>query len=307
MDANTVRLIINKGVRSRALYRIMLERLTEPLHLNLAAAFVAAFGGFRSKVAFDLVYKQPYAWGILQAADQAKDYGHKSVTVVEAGVAAGAGLMSMARIAERAARITGVDIRVVGLDGGTGMPPPQDYRDHPDLYLAGDYPMDEAALRKALPPHCSLLVGPLKEMVARLLAQLEGPIGFLAADLDYFSSTLTVLDLFTSEPDRYLMAPMIYFDDVCYKQHNMWCGELGAINEFNRAHEFRKIDRHRFLRSDRVFKNARWIDQIYIMHPLDHPWRQKPYRAWSQRVLGNYFLSGNVARDKLILPDKLAH
>ena len=52
----------------------MLERLTEPLHLNMAAAFIAAFGGFHAKVAFDLVYKQPYTWGILRAADQARDY-----------------------------------------------------------------------------------------------------------------------------------------------------------------------------------------------------------------------------------------
>jgi hypothetical protein len=81
MDAvHTVRLLINKGLRSHVLRRIMQERLTEPLHLNVAAAFVAAPGGFRAKVAFDLVYKQPYAWGILHAADHAKDYGHKSIT-----------------------------------------------------------------------------------------------------------------------------------------------------------------------------------------------------------------------------------
>jgi hypothetical protein len=61
MDVNTVRLIINKGVHHRVLRRVMVERLTEPLHLNMASAFVAVFGGFRAKVAFDLVYKQPYA------------------------------------------------------------------------------------------------------------------------------------------------------------------------------------------------------------------------------------------------------
>jgi len=81
-------------------------------------------------------------------------------------------------------------------------------------------------------------------------------------------------------------------------------GRTGAaINEFNRSHELRKIDRYRFLRSDRVFKNARWIDQIYVMHLLDHPWRQKPYHSWSRRLLGNYFLSGDVAHDQLIQPE----
>lgn len=37
--------------------RIMRERLTEPIHLNFAALLVSVFGGFRSKVDFDLVLR----------------------------------------------------------------------------------------------------------------------------------------------------------------------------------------------------------------------------------------------------------
>ena len=300
MGTRTFRLLVNKVLRPNVLRRVMLERLTEPLHLNLASALIAMLGSFRLKVAFDLVYKQPYAWGILRAAKHARDTGQKSVTVVEAGVAAGAGLMSMCRIAERTAKATGIDVWVVGLDGGNGMPPPQDYRDHPDVYLAGDYPMDEATLRKALPASCSLLVGPLGETVDRVLAELRGPIGFVAVDLDYFSSTVAVLKLFTGPTDCYLTVPAIYFDDVYDERHNSWCGELAAISEFNLAHEFRKINRYRFLRKERIFKQASWIDQIYIAHLLDHPWRQKPYRPWSQRILGNYFLAEGTTHDKLV-------
>jgi hypothetical protein len=65
MDFNTVRLLVNKGIRRRVLRRLMLERFTEPVHLNVAAVFVAACGSFRAKVAFDLVYEAPYAWGII--------------------------------------------------------------------------------------------------------------------------------------------------------------------------------------------------------------------------------------------------
>jgi len=183
------------------------------------------------------------------------------------------------------------------------MPAPLDFRDHPDMYLPGDYPMDEAVLRKALPANGSLLVGPIADTVGRLLAELKGPIGFAAFDLDYYSSTLAALDTFAGPPGNYLPVPMTYFDDVYDQRHNPWCGELAAINEFNGAHELRKIDRFRFLRKERIFKNASWIDQIYVAHILDHPWRKKPYRLWSQRVLGNYFLDGEAARDKLLMPD----
>jgi hypothetical protein len=63
------------------------------------------------------------------------------------------------------------------------------------------------------------------------------------------------------------------------------------------------LGHYRFLRNERIFKNAAWIDQIYVMHLLDHQWRRKPYKAWSQRVLGNYFLPGKAGRDQLIRPE----
>jgi hypothetical protein len=33
----------------------------------------------------------------------------------------------------------------------------------------------------------------------------------------------------------------------------------------------RKLARDTFLRSRRVFKNAVWLDQIFLLHVLDHP------------------------------------
>ena len=52
-----------------------------------------------------------------------------------------------------------------------------------------------------------------------------------------------------------------------------WAGELLAINEFNAEREMRKIEQYRFLRLRRIFKNARWIDQIFILpsfQPFSH-------------------------------------
>jgi hypothetical protein len=44
------------------LRHIAAERLTEPLHLNVIAAFVLVFGTFRAKVAFDLVLRRQFAF-----------------------------------------------------------------------------------------------------------------------------------------------------------------------------------------------------------------------------------------------------
>lgn len=250
------------------------ERLTEPLHLNLLALFVQAFGSFRTKVAFDLVRPRKYAFAILEAAKSARKLGKREVTIIEFGVAAGGGLLSMCDLARRVTDFAQVQIKVVGFDTGAGMPPPVDYRDHPDLYQAGDFPMDQEALRKKLPANARLVIGELRDTVPRFLAELspEAPIGFAAIDVDYYSSALEALGVFADPtPSKYLPLPILYLDDIVLPSHSRFSGELLAVEEFNAAHDFRKIDQHRFLRSQRIFKQAKWIDQIFLLHVFDHP------------------------------------
>jgi len=250
------------------------ERATEPLHLNLLALFVQVFGSFSSKVAFDLVRPRKYAFGTLEAARGARDQGKREVTIIEFGVAAGGGLLGMCDLAKRVTEITGVKIKVVGFDTGVGMPPPVDYRDHPDLYQAGDFPMDQESLRKKLPSNARLIIGELGDTVPRFLAELntEAPIGFVAVDVDYHSSAVAALQIFADPiPSKYLPLPILYLDDIVLPSHSRFSGELLAVEEFNAAHQLRKIDQHRFLRSQRIFKQARWIDQIFLLHVFDHP------------------------------------
>ena len=250
------------------------ERATEPLHLNLLALFVQVFGSFSSKVAFDLVRPRKYAFGTLEAARGARELGKRGVTIIEFGVAAGGGLLGMCDLAQRATAITGVEVKVVGFDTGVGMPAPVDYRDHPDLYQAGDFPMDQEALRKKLPANARLIMGELGDTVPRFLAELnpEAPIGFAAIDVDYYSSAVEALRIFADPmPSKYLPLPILYLDDIVLPSHSRFSGELLAVEEFNAVHQYRKIDQHRFLRSQRIFKQARWIDQIFLLHVFDHP------------------------------------
>ncbi len=261
-------------LRREVLWSFLCGRFSEPLHLNLMAALVKLFGSYRAKVAFDVTQRHHYAYCTLRAADEARRLGLRSLTVVEFGVAAGAGLLALCDISRRVTACTGIEISVVGFDTGKGLPAPGDYRDHPELYQSGDYPMDPTRLRQWLGANATLILGNLKETIPAFTRQLDpvSPVGFAAIDVDYYSSTCDALRLFM-EPDaaKYLPRPALYLDDINQEAHNSWCGELLALREFNRRSEFRKIEADRFIRERRLFKRGSWLDKIYLLHVLDHP------------------------------------
>jgi hypothetical protein len=274
-----LRYTLSRALRPRRLKAFARDRLGEPLLFNLASIPVAAFGSFRSREAFELINRPHYAWGLLDAADSAAAAGLSGVLALEFGVAAGAGLLNMASIAERVSTVTGVDIRVVGFDTGQGMPPPADYRDHPDHYFTGDFAMDVERLRAALPPRASLVLGDIAETAKAFVDDVDPrrPIGFVALDVDYWSSTAAALKVFEhSQPARYLPRTPLYLDDITFASHNRWCGEVLAVEEFNQRNQWRKIERYRFLAHERLFRRSMWIDQIYNLHVLDHPSRSTP-------------------------------
>lgn len=284
--------VLKRLMRKGQLRKVFVERLTEPLHLNLLSLFVAMFGGYRTKVAWDLVVRQQYAFPILYAADAAKKYGFNRVTVVELGVAGGAGLLNMCRIAERTRAATGIDIRVVGFDTGKGMPPALDYRDLPECFQEGDFPMDFPRLRASLPPFAELIIGDVAETVPEFARRLsaEAPLGFVAVDVDYYSSAKLALQILTGDVGGLLPLIPVYLDDIGVDGSNPWTGELLAVNEFNAEHELRKIAPFTLLRSRRIFKNTQWIDRMFAAHIHDHPLRSPAVRRPRQWVLGNEYL-----------------
>lgn len=264
--------ILRRLTHPQKLKKVFVERLTEPLHLNLISAFVAAFGSYRAKVEWDLIVRQQYAFPILFAADAARASGLSRITIVEFGVATGAGLLNMCSIAERTKAATGVEFRVVGFDTGKGMPPATDYRDLPEIYQAGDFPMDAEKLRRSLPPFAELVIGDLKETVGAYLERLteDAPIGFVAVDVDYYSSTKSALRLLTGAPELYLPIVPVYLDDIASYACSDWTGEMLAVNEFNDEQAIRRIAPFTLLRSRRIFKNTQWIDRMFACHIHDH-------------------------------------
>jgi hypothetical protein len=287
--------VLRRLLTGSRLRKIGIERLTEPLHLNIASLFVGMFGSYRTKVALDLIIRPQYAYSILRAAEQAIEYDIYKLTIIEFGVASGAGLFNMCRIAERTSKATGVQFRVVGFDTGVGMPAPIDYRDHPEQWQQGDFPMVEIErLRRALPCNAELIIGDLANTLPPFLdtVSAEQPIGFIAVDVDYYSSTKSALKVFNSSFDKYLPATLIYLDDIDHICSNEWAGELLAVSEFNSENELRKIAPFALLRSHRIFKNPQWIDHIYIAHVHDHAFRSsKSSRARSSFIIPNEYIS----------------
>jgi len=116
------------------------------------------------------------------------------------------------------------------------------------------------------------LLGLVGDTVQAFLERNPDPIGFIAHDLDYYSSTKDAFGVF--EADERLLFPRIlcYFDDVLGYPWGDVNGERLAIIEFNAAHEERKIAQlhgMKFLLPSDQF-NQRWVDSLYLAHVFDH-------------------------------------
>jgi hypothetical protein len=277
----------------RRMGRVLYERFPEPLHLNILSIFIALFGNYKAKIAFDLVVRQQYAFSLLKTAELAKAQGLKSVTVIEFGVAAGAGLINICNISKEITKITGVDFRIFGFDSGKGMPPARDHRDHPEIFTEGSYPLiDRTALIQALPANASLILGEITETLPPFIAGLsaECPLGFAVIDVDYYWSAKECLQVFLGAPDSYLPWTLVYLDDVGFESANPWAGELLAVREFNEENEMRKINLFGGLRHKRLCKNTSWMDQVYLLHVLDHARRNVSGASKEVKILTNPYL-----------------
>jgi hypothetical protein len=285
-----------KLLEPRIWRRIYQERLGEPLLYNLVSLFHLVFGSTRKRIEYDLVPRQPYAYCIQAAADQARAAGIERLTLIEFGVAAGAGLLNMCWIAERVAKETGVQFDIVGFDSGKGMPDPRDYRDHPEKYFTGDFPVsDREALLESLPANARLLFGEIDESVEKFRKEISCPIGFISVDVDYYWSAKQCLDVLKFGPEHYLPAVLVYADDVQDIDDNEFCGELLAIKEFNQSDEtpYRKLAVANLLGEHRIFKHAIWHRQIYLAHIFDHEKRSIDYiraNRTASVVLSNPYL-----------------
>ena len=230
-------------------------------------------GSVQQKVRFGIYPYAHYAYGVYWAAFLARQLKLPRMTAIEFGVAGGRGLLALEQAAEEIGEDLGVQVDVVGFDSGEGMPPPSDYRDLPHIWNTGFYKMDVDKLRAKL-RHAKLVLGDVRSTVAEWLSSgIESPVGFVAFDLDYYSSTVPALQVFEGPDDTHLPRVHAYFDDL--GSNNLGCmntfvGEYLAIQEFNERHDDRKICRIEQLRLNRTCWED-WQDRMCCFHHFRHP------------------------------------
>jgi hypothetical protein len=227
------------------------------------------------KVEWDVHSRPEYAFGLYRAAAEAKALGLARISAIEFGVAGGKGLIAMEELAEEISRSTGVGIDVYGFDTGEGMPEPVDFRDLPHVWQKGFYKMNADELQKRL--HAArLVIGDVRTTVDELFRNPDldaAPVGFIAFDLDYYSSTVAAINLLRAGNTAFLPRVFCYFDDVIggeWDNHSEYAGVLLAIKEFNETSASGKICPIHRLDLKRRF-SAVWNAKMYINHRFDHP------------------------------------
>ena len=226
-----------------------------------AMAFARDYGRL---ITLNAVERPHYGYIVLRAADLARRLGLDRISVLEFGVAGGRGLVNLEQHAERISALTSVRIEVYGFDTGRGLPPPKDYRDLPYIWQENDFAMEEAALRGKL-KRALLVLGDIATTIPDFVAKHDpAPVGAIAFDLDYYSSTVDAFRIF-SIPESYRLPRIFaYFDDI----YSSDLGHVGprvgvplAISEFNRDNENLDIS------------------------PLTHlEFRYAPARAWHRQI-----------------------
>lgn len=257
--------------------------LTRPDYL--ARAFLRRWPGasFPLRLEWDAVDRPAYAYGVYQAAIEARGLGLDKISVIEFGVAGGAGLVALETIAAEVSKALNVSIDVYGFDAERGMPAAADYRDVPYLWREGDFRMDHEKLKSCL-RNARLILGPVDRTVPEFLPRYRpAPVGFVSFDLDYYSSTMTAFNLWDGEPAFFLPRTFCYFDDIGpgISEH---AGEFQAIKDFNSERRDKKIDPIKWLSFTRRIPSL-WNQRMYVLHDFNHPLYARPPETGQQLPL----------------------
>jgi len=214
----------------------------------------------------------------------------RKIVAVEFGVGGGAGLLDLCKAAAFFRDKIGIEIEVYGLDNATGLPSYDGYKDCPELWPKGSfYLRDPEALRAKLPSYAHLIIGDIAETVGSFNDILgeDRKLGFVSVDVDYYSSTMSCLNILKQDISCYMPVVPMYFDDLMnlHVTYNSWCGEQAAIDEFNSTNTLRKIE------AAPQFNNTVRGRPYHACHMLDHPLRatDKVHREGFRMVELRYF------------------
>ena len=231
---------------------------------------------YTKKVHFGLEYRPHYALGLIKACTLAKQLKLRKIYALELGCAGGSGIQDLLYLSRKLYRLTGVEIIVKGIDLGSGLCKPESFRDLPYMWDEGFYKCDFAKL-EALGLDKYISFGDVSPALSELLDEPslgeEARIGFLAFDMDYYSSTKKALDIISlSQKMKFLPRTPVYFDDTLMTSRDT--GELRAVYDFNEQSDSFKIYPNEL---EPEFLSLKWRNWIYLakklmtLHIFDHP------------------------------------
>jgi hypothetical protein len=231
---------------------------------------------YTQKVHLGLEYRPQYALGLLKACILAKRLNLRKIYAFEFGCAGGSGIQDLLYLGNKLHRLTGMDICVRGIDLGSGLCKPESFRDLPYMWGEGFYKCDIAKLESlGLTKYISFgdVATVLPSLLSDPLLGNDARIGFMAFDMDYYSSTKKALDIIRiTDKLKFLPRTPFYFDDTLLTCPDT--GELRAVYDYNDASHNSKIYSNEL---EPEFLSLRWPNWIYLakklmtLHVFDHP------------------------------------
>jgi hypothetical protein len=208
-----------------------------------------------------------YAHLLVHSAQLAKRFGISEISVVEFGVGGGGGLKIFEDYSRWVEKRWGVRFKFFGFDSGKGMPIARSLYDLPYMWTIGQFDMRNSTAIEKL-KKSEVIIGPISETINQINSKSEiPPIGAIAFDVDYYSSTLDALQIFNLDPDLFLPRIPLYFDDCIgteIEMHIDWIGERRAIMEYNESQEKVKIGQAYNLSTSST--SMRWTKKIWYAH-----------------------------------------
>jgi hypothetical protein len=241
-------------------------------------------GSYPFRFSIGAVERPHYAYLAFNAAQLARKLGYERISLIEYGVAGGAGLLVLEEHARRVEQMFSIGIDVYGFDTGKGLPPPADYRDLPYHWKEGFFAMDQVALKSRL-RKAQLVIGDIEETSRTFFENYRpAPIGAIIHDFDFYSSTHNALAMLRAGDEHFLPRVFFYFDDTIGSEvelYNDYTGERLAIREFNELSETIKLcpPYHLLAKCPET-----WHHQIWIGHFFHHPKYNTFVSAESQQL-----------------------
>jgi hypothetical protein len=117
-----------------------------------------------------------------------------------------------------------------------------------------------------------LVIGDIRDTFSQWLHRdVRAPVGFISIDVDYYSSTIAVLNALAGcDAEALLPIASVYLDDILCFGVPRCTGELAAVEEFNRRSRTRQFDRADWVSEFRPYREALWLRRLFDFYCFDH-------------------------------------